>query len=278
MHTEESIVAILNQAVTGLSAVDYAFDTSKPIDMAYQIQYPRLEFVLEGQLEVSVGNPHDSYKTIVLDKSRVLFVPSNGWNRPEWDKPVKTLSIIFANNLVGFSESQWDGREFSSVKKTNISLKNARICTMMLSLIKEMNMAGSHPMSLVSSVLALIQYLTEETALDSSIKWTVFDNIREYIENHFDENITRESVARHFYITPGHVSFLFKTHGHIKFVDHLNEVRLNQAKKLLKQQNLSVKHISEQCGFQNPNYFSRIFKQKNKCTPLQYRLMNHTAQ
>ena len=59
----------------------------------------------------------------------------------------------------------------------------------------------------------------------------------------------------------------------VKFVDYLNEVRIEKSKELLKDSNRKMYQISKAVGYDNPKYFFRIFKKKTGMTPEQYREM-----
>jgi AraC-like DNA-binding protein len=267
------LVEHLHNIMSNIRSVSYAYKPSTPLAMAYQIGFPRLEFVLDGDLETSIGiDKH--IETITLTKNSALFIPANGWNRPEWNKKVKTLSVIFAKNIVGFSELEWNGSSISDVKKNNINLGNSRICDLTLGLLDELIIDRSYPMTGVSVLKNLIQYIIETSeSSEKREKTSSFDSIRIYIENNYSEDLTREMVATHFHITPNHLSFIFKSQGHTKFIDYVNSIRLSHAKTLLQYHEFTVKEISEKCGFKDPNYFSRVFKKHNKYTPKEYHLL-----
>ena len=58
----------------------------------------------------------------------------------------------------------------------------------------------------------------------------------------------------------------------MNFIEYLTEIRINKAKTLLSQGNeTSMKEICLSCGYQDPNYFSRIFKKTVGQTPTEYR-------
>lgn len=267
------LVEHLHNIMSNISSVLYTYKPSAPLAMAYQVSFPRLEFVLEGELENSIGIENHT-ETITLTQNKALFIPANGWNRPEWNKKVKTLSVIFANNIVGFSELEWNGSSTSDVKKNNIILSNSRICDLMLGLLGELTIDRAYPMTGVFVLKNIIQYLIE-TAEHSEIKerTSSFDAIRIFVESNYSEDLTREMVASHFHITPNHLSFIFKSQGHTKFIDYVNSIRLTHAKELLQHHDHTIKEVSEKCGFKDPNYFSRIFKKHTKYTPKEYRLL-----
>jgi len=92
-----------------------------------------------------------------------------------------------------------------------------------------------------------------------------------YLQNHYQHEITRESVASEFEVSPNHLSRLFHTHGHMTFSSYLTHVRIDRAKHLLRDYNLKLDDIAVRCGYGNAPYFCLVFKRTTKLTPAEYR-------
>ena len=92
----------------------------------------------------------------------------------------------------------------------------------------------------------------------------------QYIENHFSEQISLEQVADILGMAPASLSRLFSEELGTGFARTLIEYRLKRAKELMRQDTFSVKDISFACGYQDPNYFTRLFKQWTGMTPTEY--------
>lgn len=92
----------------------------------------------------------------------------------------------------------------------------------------------------------------------------------QYMENHFAEPISLEQVAEILGIAPASLSRLFSEELGTGFARTLIEYRLKRAKELLRQGNLSIKDVSTACGYQDPNYFTRLFKNWIGMTPTEY--------
>ncbi|MFD1177507.1 response regulator [Paenibacillus puldeungensis] len=95
--------------------------------------------------------------------------------------------------------------------------------------------------------------------------------IRSYIETHYQDNITLKSIASRFYMNPVYLGQLFKKHYSIYFNDFLLQLRVNEAKRLLRQTDLRVYEVAERVGFGNPDYFVTQFEKLEKVTPSEYR-------
>lgn len=90
---------------------------------------------------------------------------------------------------------------------------------------------------------------------------------RDYILNHFKENISLQQLASHCFVSPFHFSRLFKTITHITPHQYLSSVRLTHAKVLLTETSSPVSDIAYDCGFNSPEHFVAAFKQFHKINP-----------
>jgi len=95
-------------------------------------------------------------------------------------------------------------------------------------------------------------------------------NAQAYIENNYKTEVTLDDVAREINISPNYFSKLFKEETGENFIKYLTSIRMKKAKKLLKENKLSVKEISNLIGYNDPNYFSRLFKKMVGVTPTEY--------
>lgn len=91
-----------------------------------------------------------------------------------------------------------------------------------------------------------------------------------YIDMNFKRNIMLEQVAETLSISPFYLSRVLKKYTGKNFTDILSEKRVGEAKKLL-EGNKSIKEITFEVGFNSQNYFAKIFKKYENCTPTEYR-------
>jgi len=96
-------------------------------------------------------------------------------------------------------------------------------------------------------------------------------HIKAYIDEHFRENISLKSIAARFYINPVYLGQLFKKTYGIYFNDYLLRLRVEEAKKLLRQTDLRIYEIADRVGFSNADYFVTQFEKIEHMTPTEYR-------
>lgn len=96
--------------------------------------------------------------------------------------------------------------------------------------------------------------------------------VYDYAMEKYGENITLEEIAERANMTKNAFCRYFKKRTNKTFFQFLIEIRIENACKLmLKQPELSIGTIAEQCGFNNIANFNRKFKTYKHCTPTQYR-------
>lgn len=92
-----------------------------------------------------------------------------------------------------------------------------------------------------------------------------------YIENHFNEEISLRLLADLSHYSERHFIRIFNETYHTTPLNYIISLRIRSACVLLAESHISIRDIALQCGFNNLNYFSRIFKKHRGVTPTQYR-------
>ena len=87
-----------------------------------------------------------------------------------------------------------------------------------------------------------------------------FEAIEQYIRENYTRQISLADMALHFHMNPVYFCQYFKKKKGITYVQFLNQVRMEEAKRLLQKGELSVEQIAGMVGIENSNYFGRLFK------------------
>ncbi|MGM0340524.1 response regulator [Enterococcus sp. AZ007] len=100
----------------------------------------------------------------------------------------------------------------------------------------------------------------------------LLDQATLYIKQHFsDTELSLGSVAAHINLSSSHFSTIFSQALGKTFIEFLTEQRLNEAKRLLRETDWKLSNIAAEIGYNDPNYFSYIFKRKEGISPKEFR-------
>lgn len=97
-----------------------------------------------------------------------------------------------------------------------------------------------------------------------------------YISEHYTEDISLQTLADYVHLSANYFSNLFKKEMQQRFVDYVNELRIECAKRLLLTSSKRTVQISEETGFSDTTYFSKVFKKMVGISPAEYRKI-HTG-
>jgi len=256
----------------------FGLDIGTPPLGALQVQFARFEIVIDG-----------TYTNLLCDRSaRIaenrlgpgdgLFVPGNSWNQPLWDQDVKVLSLLFGATHLGVSLVNWqaDEQRFTSVEKRSCLIPGNGPLQLMVEAMAS-HRDDADPSSLDARLLAqaILEYarrLIANPAPEEDRQSSAFFRAAcLYIDENFDKLITRDTVAAHLKISPNYFSRVFREQGAMTFSDYLTQVRIGKAKFMLERYDLPLSQIAQRCGFNDFNYFYKVFKKVVGRTPTEYR-------
>ncbi|MBO5292223.1 MAG: response regulator [Lachnospiraceae bacterium] len=100
---------------------------------------------------------------------------------------------------------------------------------------------------------------------------SLVEKIKTYINENFQRDLSLDEISREYDISPYYFSKIFKDETGENFIEYLTAVRMDKAKQLLLNKELSMKEICSMVGYADPNYFSRSFKKNVGVTPTEYR-------
>lgn len=98
-----------------------------------------------------------------------------------------------------------------------------------------------------------------------------FKSVLTYINENFTKKLTLNELAEMAHISKEHFCRLFKKITGKSAVEYINNLKIQKASALLKESDLNITEIALSCGFQDSNYFSRVYKRIKKVSPLTFR-------
>lgn len=93
----------------------------------------------------------------------------------------------------------------------------------------------------------------------------------QYMDKHLHGPITLRSMANHLHMNASYFSVLFKEQTGLTFSEYLTRRRVQRAKELLANTQLTIAEIAEQVGYQTAKYFVKVFRTIEAVSPGQYR-------
>jgi len=89
---------------------------------------------------------------------------------------------------------------------------------------------------------------------------TIIHQVKEYIAEHLEEELSLKSISQLFYINSAYLGQLFKKQTQMSFNDYLNRMRIRRIKLMSAREDVKIYEIIMDAGYKNPEYFYRQFK------------------
>jgi AraC-like DNA-binding protein len=249
---------------------------------SHVVNFPRLEIPLYGQYRNQIESGGE-IADIVLQPGTALFAPPGSWNLPEWRPGLELLSIFFGRTRLGIRLVSARMKNYPQLACEKYSLPrpiSGPIPHLLIALSEAVAEDQFNPAlpDLIRGMLHCVENLLRKPVTRPGGRaQTLLEEIRVFLQSHYQYDITRDSVAAQFDVTPNHLSRLFQTHGRMTFSNYLTSVRIDRAKHLLRNYNLKLDDIAARCGYHDTPYFWHVFKKMTKTTPMAYRLKNRSS-
>ncbi|HTW59003.1 MAG TPA: AraC family transcriptional regulator [Terriglobales bacterium] len=266
---------------TRIRHVHFGDGSTVPPPLAYVTNFPRLSLPLAGShaMQVAQGGRVEMIRPV---RGHAVFVPDHAWNKPDWSGRVDVLTFLFGVKQIGISLVRHKGGSEVPPTAVKASVQGGYDVPTHGILAALMVLSTDHskgPLSrlLTESLLhACLRLLKSPQKQRPRKAIRTYESICLYVQENFHSPISRESVAHYFRLAPNHVSRLFRKEGFMRFNDYLNLVRVNRAKFMLQNYNMTLKEIAASCCYSDSAYFCRVFKKVCKVTPTEYRAHNST--
>lgn len=144
-----------------------------------------------------------------------------------------------------------------SLKDVNVSLKQATSISNYIWIMK-------------TKIVLLVEQIAEIVSKKES--HPIFA-AKQYIQKNFDKQITLAEVAERLNFSSVYFGSMFKKHTGKSFNSYLTDIRMENAKKLLKTSDQSIANIAAMVGYQDVKYFSKTFKSIYGVKPSEYKKM-----
>ncbi|UKJ09288.1 AraC family transcriptional regulator [Solitalea lacus] len=95
-----------------------------------------------------------------------------------------------------------------------------------------------------------------------------------FMHENIDKRLSAEEIAHEFNFSTSHYSALFKRKTGLSPIEYFIRIKIRYACQLLTQSNLIIKEVGQKIGYDDPYYFSRIFKKVMSCSPMEYKALH----
>lgn len=257
---------------------------------AYQFQVPFFEFkwhyhpeyeltyIVKGNGYRIVGNTYENY----TEGDLVLLGPNlpHTWTgKAVESEPFEAIVIQFSKEFItaflGFDEAYSIKKLLENSARGIAFEATQELVQAIKTLIEKEGM--DRILQLISALNQLAQsnytLITPNTfhTIASKKSELRINEVCLFIQNNFNSNITLKQVASQIYLTESNFCKFFKKATGKTFSDYLNEIRINEASRLLLQTDKTISQISFECGFETLSYFNRVFLKKKNQTPSFFR-------
>lgn len=118
-----------------------------------------------------------------------------------------------------------------------------------------------------NNVHAMLAEIREKEEDESGI----IQKIKNLAEKEYMHDIGLDYVAGKVNLAPAYVSYIFKKETGKTLIKYLTEIKMEKAKLLLEEGDMKINQIAKACGYENPSYFNRAFKNYYGLTPKQFK-------
>jgi len=226
-------------------------------------------------LESGVGRCIIDDKLFFLQPKDIMIIPPGAIHQSTYSSPTR------ARFLLSVSDEYIPLIALSLTKTGGFVFRNERLAESLLAWLKLIFNDYSSPDQFSDELIknylyAFFATLHRNPNLYSSEKQFSLhvQKAIAYVNQSFCSEITVSDLAARVSISREHLSRLFKTETGINILQYLTNVRIRHAEEMLTSTRKSITEIAFDCGFNDSNYFSFVFKKTNGIAPLAYRKSN----
>jgi AraC-like DNA-binding protein len=252
-------------------------------DKLHQHEEIQLCAIIEGEGSLVVGDSINDYKS-----GDILIIGSNLPHvfKSDTSKFESTLMLSLFFTRTSFGEHFFELGDFTEVEKlfkiseagAKVSENQDKILELFSSIKKASNLNRFIIfLKIISELLKadiqpLSKFIYQRKYSDNEGKR--MSNIMEFTMNNFHKEIDLDTIANISNMTPNAFCRYFKQRTNKTYFQFLIEVRIENACRLLKNQDILIAEVSEKSGFKNISNFNRKFKENKGVTPSKYRILS----
>lgn len=246
---QEALKALNNRYFIGNNQVIHIQDLEHYHRSAFPYSYRKERHFLE---KVRTGNNEETKEALLELLEKCIIPYSNSLETLR--SSIAELLVVLSRTLAEIGGDSQDFSAFAYVQQLSNLNNVEEITKWLLELVDE----------------ALEQNKQTKQDLSNQVVTTA----EKYLKENFHRNISLEDISNYVHLSPFYFSRIFKKETGLNFIEFLTKLRIEEAKKLLVTSDEPVVNIANLVGYNEPNYFSRVFRKLVGMTPKQYKNLN----
>lgn len=230
-----------------------------------------LYYIVSGKAKYFIGND-----LFILNKGDFIFIPKNEYHKTEYLSSTQTERILL------YFDEEFVGKDFlkylEKPKKTKfiqISNENMHSIRSVLRKIEEessLNTKGYVEMQqmYLRQLLILLERHGQSVKQYLNTTYAIMQDAARYISANFAEDLNLTDISRMYSLSPMHFGTQFKKVTGVGFKDYITITRISAAKSMFDEGEKKVSKVAYACGFNDSNYFTKVFKDIVGMTPKKY--------
>ncbi|MBQ2274419.1 MAG: helix-turn-helix transcriptional regulator [Clostridia bacterium] len=214
-------------------------------------------FLLDGRCWYFIDN-----KSYLLDSGDIAIIPSGVIHKTNYETPRHSRLLINCDEWFISKTIKNTLRNMPCFPKSDASFQKCQKLFAEIEKESKTNDEFSYDVirAKISELLILIARENKEKVPDV-VQSAIIEKAVRYIQKNHQGSVTLEDTAKHCFVSAAHLSRTFKKETGFGFCEYLNIYRLKKADALLSDgEKYKISEIAEMCGFEDSNYFSKMYK------------------
>ncbi len=115
-----------------------------------------------------------------------------------------------------------------------------------------------------------LQNTVATSTIQQNLECHYYEITKEFIEKNIDANLSLQTLAQQAMVSVSYLEKLFKRFSGMSVIQYCTNYRIEEAKKLIREEAINITQIAEHLGFSSIHYFSRVFKKSEGMSPSEY--------
>ena len=214
-----------------------------------------------------------------MKRNDFLFTPKNSITTTEFiSDDLEGFYCHFSDEFIGVNpflvtlDAHINNQNISRLSKDDANSLES-LLKRILQLYKTRKSDSNNYRLIPSTVIAELFLMSKKHPVIPQQNKVVSSTFKNLVHLHFKQNLSVAEYSSLLSITPNHLNKKVKNETGKTASEIIKEISMLEAKVLLLQSNLSINEISEELGFNDASYFSRLFKTETNFSPTDYRKM-----